>query len=124
MDSRIVQLQAILEERQRLHGLCIYFEGASERSPDWTADDQAGWDEVVSQWRDADTRLAQLAEVMRRSAPEALADFIAARRQLHEARLNDSPLPDWERRDLTDTIERGDRFGRENYSDFYRWVSW
>ena len=124
MDRRIEQLQVVLQERQRLQRICVYFEGACERSPDWSADDQAAWDQTMARWRDADGQLAQLAEDLRVSAPDVLAAFIAERRRVHEARLLEEHLPDWARRDLTGTIERWERFGRADYPDFYRWVTW
>ena len=124
MNDDLRSLEHILEERMRLRRLSTYFGGASERSPSWSPNDMLAWDQTIEDLNRADRMLREIARRLREQAPDAFASWVADRRMLHEARLASADLPNWERTYLRDTIERWNRFLREDYDDFTRRTSW
>ncbi len=118
------ELEDLLRRREELWSLSVYYHGASERSTSYGPEDEDAWNEVSSEIGEAEARISTLAQQLRLLEPEHFAGWVADRRRRHEARLASPDIAAWEVGHLRSTIERWERFLREDYRDFYRWMSW
>lgn len=123
-DDPLQRLEALLRRRKVLRDRSTGYWGASERSPSFGPADQAAWNQVLDETREVEQAISELAQWLRSHAPERFADWVAARRRLHEQRLAAPDVSKWEVIHLRDIIANWDRFLHEDYRDFYRWGDW
>lgn len=120
----LAELVEVLQRRDQLRKSNGYYDGASQRDPNYSAADETAWDEVIAEVGKERERLRMLARRLRREAPGPFAEWVGERRAVHEAQLAETDLPDWERRYLLALIARWERFTREEFEDFFRWGGW